>query len=559
MANPTLVEHSATFEPRVEQVADGVWTSIGHSLANATVIQGAAGRIVIDTGDCIEQAALQDADLSAHATGPLAALVYSHNHYALGAQHYVAQNEDVRILAHPRLHANLAASLSDIGPFLIRRACIQFGLFLPTSGPDAMPNHGIGPFLYDLDSYRPTVGYVAPTETVEDGAELEVDGVRLVFYDAPSDTDDTLLMWIPEKQTVVNNIVWPALFNIYTLRGSEFRNPLALLRGLDLIRELRPEHLVGVHGAPIHGQDRIYELATSYRDAIQYLYDQTVRAINAGQSPDEMAQRIRLPEHLVAANPLLRELYGEVPYAIRQIYSGLVGWFGKDTVELHPLPEQEQGRRLVDLMGGADRVKEEARLAFEAGELEWAAQLATYALHADPEDATSRAQKAETLRALGQSSTAANTRSWYLTQARELEGEVDTMRPPVKMVNVNQVLQAPPTTYLNALRYEVDPVAAGGVEEVVAFRFTDRDTVVRLHLRHSIIEVLEDNLADPTEETCALSLSFETWARCAAGETTLTAELASGTAQQSGSPEAMERVLDCLPVTGRGQDALARS
>lgn len=541
IASASLIAHSRTFDTRTEAVTDGVFTSIGHSLANATAVEGDSGLIVVDTGDCVQQAARQHADFRRVTDRPVHALVYSHNHYALGARHYVPAGRDgeLPVYAHERVHPNLAAQLSDIGPFLVRRACIQFGLFLPSEGPDAMPNHGIGPFLYDLDSYTPVTGYVRPTHTVADGEETVIDGVRFTFFDAPSDTDDTLLMWLPDKDLVVNNVAWPSFFNLYTLRGSEFRNPQDVLRGLDLIRELRPEHLVGVHGAPLHGAAEIRRLVTGYRDAIQFLYDQTVRGINRGLDPDQLVQAVRLPDEL-AANPLAQEFYGEIPFYVRQIYNGLVGWFGTDTAELHPVPGPEQGRRLVALMGGERAVEKETRAALADHELSWAAQLATYLLHVAPDNVSYRQLKADALRALGQVSTASNTRAWLLTQARELEGHVDTSRPPVRLVNVNQVLQAPPQTYVNALRYRLDPARAAGVDEVLAVRFTDLGQGFGLHIRHGIAEFLDH---EPADRTCGVALTFDTWARCIAGETDLDAALRAGSALPLGSPTRLRHAL----------------
>src|SRR3546814_4604303 len=50
---------------------------------------------------------------------------------------------------------------------------------------------------------------------------------------------------------------------------------------------------------------------TDYRDAIRYVYDQPIRQINQGRTPDEIAATLKLPAHL-AASPYLQALYGNV-------------------------------------------------------------------------------------------------------------------------------------------------------------------------------------------------------------------------------------------------------
>ena len=78
----------------------------------------------------------------------------------------------------------------------------------------------------------------------------------------------------------VNNLAWPALFNVFPIRGEEYRDPRILLSGFDHILGLGADHLVGVHGPPLSGAAEIEKVLTLARDAIQYLWDQTVRLRN---------------------------------------------------------------------------------------------------------------------------------------------------------------------------------------------------------------------------------------------------------------------------------------
>ena len=103
------------------------------------------------------------------------------------------------------------------------------------------------------------------------------------------------------------------------------------------------------------------------RDAIQFVHDQTVRLMNKGLTPREIAARVKLPPHL-ATHPYLIEYYGTVewsgtgchssarftgtPCTVRAVYHGYLGWFSGRAAELHPLPQHEEARRLVRLAGG---------------------------------------------------------------------------------------------------------------------------------------------------------------------------------------------------------------
>ncbi|MDM0114803.1 alkyl sulfatase dimerization domain-containing protein [Variovorax sp. J22R133] len=545
VANASFARHAAQFERKVHTVAKGVWCHVGSCLGNSTMIEGKTGTIVIDTGDCIEQSVTQKADFAAVCSKPLAALVYTHSHYAFGSRTWVPVEMEgkVPVWAHPDLLVNLSRNVGDLSPFIMRRIAIQFGLHLPPEGPDSMAHHGLGPFFYELDKYKPTPGFVRPTHQATDGLKTEIDGVKFEFFDCWGDTDDTLLIWLPESRTVINNIAWPAMFNIYTLRGEVFRNPIELLRGLDKILELQPEHLIGVHGVPISGREAVAQAITEYRDTIQYIYDQTVRGINAGLSPDELANTIELPESLRNGR-LTQQHYGEMSYHVRQVYSGMVGWFGKDTVELHPVAEPEEARRVVALAGGEDKFFTAAQASMDQKEYAWAAQMATWGLrNGGARAAGFRQLKADALRAMARATTAANTRSWYLTQARELEGLCDTNVTPVTLLNPTMVKQMPPRTYVNGLRFKLPATLSANGAKVLHLHFTQPELDFTLLLRNGVVVVKDGAPANGTNADATLDMSFDTWARLVGREATGAALVASADIQASGDEALVAAVL----------------
>ena len=55
----------------------------------------------------------------------------------------------------------------------------------------------------------------------------------------------------------------------------------------------------------------IRSVLTDYRDAIQFVHDQTVRNMNLGLSSDELVARVELPQHL-ANKQYLQEYYGRL-------------------------------------------------------------------------------------------------------------------------------------------------------------------------------------------------------------------------------------------------------
>ena len=78
------------------------------------------------------------------------------------------------------------------------------------------------------------------------------------------------------------------------------------------MRTLKAEYLVPHHTRPVVGVDTIYDTLTNYRDAIQFVHDQTIRLMNQGLTPLEIVEQVKLPPHL-ARQPYLHEYYGTVP------------------------------------------------------------------------------------------------------------------------------------------------------------------------------------------------------------------------------------------------------
>ena len=113
---------------------------------------------------------------------------------------------------------------------------------------------------------------------------------------APSDASDSVTIWFPALALCINNLLWLALFNVFAIRGEEYRDPRVLLKGLDHLQSLGANYLLGAHGPPISGKDEVAESIMDYRDSIQFLWDQTVRGVNKGLALDELTAFVQLPE-----------------------------------------------------------------------------------------------------------------------------------------------------------------------------------------------------------------------------------------------------------------------
>ncbi len=514
LAHRDSIAHSERFERRLHEVTHGVWCYVGGGLPNITFVEAPDGLIVVDSGESREEAAEALAAVREHTDAPLRAMLWSHFHYVNGTATYTDEAPDLEIWAHvdgPRLLAEMGA---EVGPVRSRGVVQQFGILLPDEGPDALPNVGLGPFWKDPNRPRTTHGYVPPNRFVDGPTDTTIAGERVVLTPVPSDSEDTVVIWLPDRAVCINNHLWPALFNVFPLRGEPYRDPLVRLRAFDLMLGYGLDHLVGVHGPPISGAERVRTALTDYRDSIQFLWDQTVRGMNAGLTLGELVEQVQLPDRFRDAY-YTTEFYGMVPHHVRQIHGGVRGWFDGDAVNLFPLPPADEARRIIAGLGGRENVLGQARAALADDEVSWAAQLATYLLRVDPDDGDARTVKAGALRLIAQTVTAANVRSWCLTQARELEGELSLDRFRVHHTSARRVLEAAPEVYVHALRVQLAPERAD-VEIGVQWHFVDADTRASLRLRHGV--AVPGSIDDHADVTLALDLA--TWAAIYAGDTT---------------------------------------
>jgi alkyl sulfatase BDS1-like metallo-beta-lactamase superfamily hydrolase len=266
------------------------------------------------------------------------------------------------------------------------------------------------------------------------------------------------------------------------------RDVMQWVASLDAMRELRPAFLVPGHTLPVSGEQEIETRLTDYRDAIQYVHDQTVRGMNEGVLPDALTERVKLPAAL-ASKPWLAEHYGRVDWSVRGIFDGYLGWFGGDAADLSPLSPRDRATKIVDLAGGVEQTRDRAIAALEAGETRWALELAGHLLALGEEVEVARSVRAKSLRALAASETSANGRNYYLTQALEAEGkltigELDPSRMPDALL-----AEVPVSNFLRAMTVRLDPEKAADKNLAVGFRFTDVGEEWGMTLRNDIVEL----------------------------------------------------------------------
>lgn len=424
---PSLAAHTAEFAPpKVYEPAPGVFSAVGYGIANSIMVVGKTGVVIIDTTDSLDEAKKVWAEFAPRAGGkPVVAIIYTHNHndHINGAAAFPL-TKGGKVIAQATLLREAAKWNGVAAPAIAARAARMYGVFLPKGTPDGFVSVGIGPYLSTFGGGG-AGGFVAPNLTFDQKLEIKLGGERFVLEHAPGETEDQIFIWMPDRGVLFpGDNIYKAFPNLYTIRGTSYRDPVQWADSLDRMRALHARVLVPSHTRPVVGADEIAARLTDYRDAIRFTHDQTVRWMNQGLSPDEIVQKVKLPAHL-AADPFLAEHYGTVEWSVRSVLTGYMGWFGGDAADLSRDPPDVRAAEIVALAGGAGPALVQAGKAFDEGRWKWSAELAAYVGRADPSlKKEANALEARSLRQLGFDSVSPNGRNYYLEQAAELSGKV---------------------------------------------------------------------------------------------------------------------------------------
>jgi alkyl sulfatase BDS1-like metallo-beta-lactamase superfamily hydrolase len=483
-----------------EKVVDGVYALRGWGIASSYALEAPGGWIIVDTGDST-RAAAEMRELLERTLGKkikVAAILLTHWHYGDGTGAWM--DEGTEIWGHEHLDRNRNASkgVSVKSGFYQTRAIAQFAVFHPPRGPDAFPSlmRFFPEKLLAESSYQP------PTKLFQDGKilDLVIAGERVQVAPNRTDTSDSVAFYFPRHRLVTTNMmVTGAIFNIYTLRGGAFRDPANFINDARWVESKNAEILLDIHGPTLKGEKVVYEAIERSVDQVQLIHDQTLRLIAHGMGPREAAEALYMPRHMREG----REAYGQVESHVRQVYSGTVGWFDGEVYDINPLSLREEASRTIEMMGGRNAVRKAAADTAKKGGLanwRWSLKLTSLLLRLDPTDAVARRVRADSSRALGQRTTSANARGFYITEALQIGGQLkvegqpmtlDAIRMFVGTPTAEQLAAAPVDENLQFIRYLVNTRKAEGKRLAFTIAAEGDLRVKRVELRNSVLVISE--------------------------------------------------------------------
>ena len=470
------------------EVAEGIHTFNAGGILNLNVVETENGIVIYDTGDDLHEAEMFYNELRRVTDKPLKAIIYSHEHYIGGAQHFIDEekkrgNTDIKVIGHYNHNDSVRAALTgealhkEVSDILVPRALNQFYTFIDEEGPYSKG------YTHHIDVFNPKGIIDVDTPITHNGQKLEIDGTKFVFYvdGIATDSANNVTVHMPESGVVMNNALNGFMVNIYSIRGGAYRDPGEWVDALELIASLKPEILLNTHSHSVKGAEEALERIHEYQDSITSILNQSLLSMVKGETRNEAAHNIKLPE-VLESSPYLRQNYGEIPTMIPQIYSAVLGSFNgeaADAIPMHPVAEADL---YVRAAGGQKKALEFAKKELESGNFHNAVQIGKHLVNFDPSHQPSIDFQVEALHAMSEATMSHNLRSWYLTRARILKGEVTL---PAVLPTAPAVVAANVQNYVDNFRIRINHSKAGDTAAKVGFQF-DNGEEVALEIRNGV-------------------------------------------------------------------------
>jgi len=522
----------------VIQVSPGVWVAYGYDLANTILIQTSQGKVIIDAMSGPKRAGKARDALLAKAPGKTLALILTHTHMDHVGGASVWADSETPIWATHNFIELFTAQYIDFPKAERHRGAKQHAHDVPY---DAVPCSSIGARMsFDEDL---SAGAMMPTKTFKGSHTLNFGDTVLELHEAPGETDDQLLVWMPKQKILFPGDNYYAAFpNLYTIRGTKARSAKKWAESLDKMRQLGPEVLVPSHTFAVKGQQKIKEVLTDYRDAIMWLFQRVVRGANNRLPLEEILESAKLPQHL-AEKPYLKENYGQVDWSVKALYQQNLGWFDADARHLYPMAAERAAKRMVRMAGGAEKVRVEIENALKNNEPRWAVHLITMLQQSDTIDVKAgNLLLAQGLSAIAKTVKNTNGKAYLLASSKQLDESY--VAPAIPNVSQEFMDAIPVETFVYGLANRLQASEALEIHQTVAIRFEDVKESFFITIRRGVVEISKDKLLPGAPKPMAtLVTDSETWKRNALKKVTETEMLLKGKLSVEGDVLDMRRFM----------------
>ena len=551
--NPSLwVQARKSMSNGLYKVTDGFYQVRGLDLTNMVIIEGKTGLIVIDPMLSAETArSALDLYYAYRPHKPVVAVIYNHSH----VDHYggikgIVSDEEVKsgkvqIIAPAHFMEHAVAENVLAGNAMSRRSEYQFGTILPR-GERGQLDLGGAKALSDG-----TITLIAPTHEVSEPVEkMTIDGVEIVNLLTPgTEAPAEMIHYFPQLRVLdTGELALQTQHQLLTLRGAEIRNGLSWAKYLNEALQKfgdGTDILVSQHTWPVFGHERVINYLSKQRDLYKWIHDQTVRLMNKGMKPVEIAETLRATEPASLASEWFTQgYYGSVQRNAKAVYQQYMGWYDSNPAHLDALSESEYGRRFVAYGGGAENVVKHARDDYARGDYRWGAQAMSHVVFAEPGNVAARELGADALEQLGYQAQSAVERNSYLSGAMELRSAGKKTAPTLRTASIETIHALSIDDIFDFFGVRLDAAKAAGQRLRINWVFTDTGKRYLLNLENSALTYMADRTDAAADVT--LTLDRGTLDAILAQQLAPQQAMAQGRIKVAGKPQAFGAMLGMM-------------
>jgi alkyl sulfatase BDS1-like metallo-beta-lactamase superfamily hydrolase len=296
--NPSLWRQAQLNVPNgLFKVVDRIYQVRGFSVSSMTIVESKTGVILIDTLATAGAArAALDLYFAHRPPKPVVAVIYTHSHGDhVGGISGVVSPADVtagrtKVFGPAGFMDALVEEQAFAANLTARRGEFQFGGPLPI-GDKGTVDYGEGKAVVVVPGGPGPI--IAPTETVRSETRT-IDGVQFVFHLAlNAESPAELIIYLPEFRALnVAELATHTLHNLLPLRGAQVRDAKRWSRALSdalVAFGADAQVLTDQHSWPVWDNQRVRATLARFRDLYKYIHDQTLRMMNDGMGPAEIA------------------------------------------------------------------------------------------------------------------------------------------------------------------------------------------------------------------------------------------------------------------------------
>jgi alkyl sulfatase BDS1-like metallo-beta-lactamase superfamily hydrolase len=259
----------------------------------------------------------------------------------------------------------------------------------------------------------------------------------------------------------------------------------------------------------VFGHERVVNYLSKQRDMYKWLHDQSLRLINKGYKPVEIAEYMRdhVPPSL-ASETFTHGFYGSVQRNAKAVYQQYMGWYDANPANLDALSDADYGKKFVEYGGGAQAVLDRARNDFTNGQYRWVAQAMSHLVYAEPDNRAARELAADALEQLGYQAESAVERNSYLAAAMEHRSGGKKLASPLRTASPDMLRALTIDNIFDYLGVRLKATDVEGKHIVLNWNFTDVGPSGKrytLNLENSALTYIADYNADKADATLTLT------------------------------------------------------